>query len=637
MFSWITGPRITNAIEDLQPDHGYENTFIDAPETPAHQFAVKALKRAVFGTPAVDDTNNAGKRLQKKQSPDLATSKVPVIAAPKEDAPPVSPSKLPGGILMTPGTANKGRKSVKFGAHVVDNEGRRGNAGRSGMPSDCPGKFPSPWTPGTELKPTADSEQKPRTKLTAALMDARTTTQPRSGQKPKARDDSDITMDLGAPRSDSGKYWKEQYEEYTARSEKEVKKLIAKQQLAKNYAMKKDGEVTELFTKLEQERKRFRRREQELEQQNKDYQERLRQAMAEKLSAGIEITALKNRIATLEKSLTATSSDLQEVKSSSSFQIFEDTGKNSEALRAEQDRLADASYLSQKVRVVSIGKENSPPKPRHVRRQTMPEPSSSVPQASLSVTPRLGVAAGDVSTILGRPPRIAAHEAAPAAISASALKSAEPASTSSLSIRKHNVSQQNPPPKSPAPAAPSSPLPQPSPDPWMMGADESSIAPYDRLALPVGGGSGSHSRPTRPMHTRRHEPSKSISQAPTAERPRRSHRTEESDLFKPIPEALIVKASKSEKPRVATSSTETTQAPAKASEKLTTNARNIEDIKASSTSPTDPKFDISKITGHHAEGSSEEKKERWQTLPVDRKEEARRRLAERKQKKLLAK
>ncbi|KAL1608154.1 hypothetical protein SLS60_003093 [Paraconiothyrium brasiliense] len=636
MFSWITGPRITNAIEDLQPDHGYESTFIDAPETPAHQFAVKAFKRAVFGTPAVDDANNAGKRLQKKQSPDLAISKVPVLAAPKEDAPPTSPSKLPGGILMTPGTANRGRKSVKFGAHVMDNEGKRGSAGRLGVPSDCPGKFPSPWTPGTELKPTADSEQKPRTKLTAALMDARTTTQPRSGQKPKARDDSDITMDLGAPRSDSGKYWKEQYEEYTARSEKEVKKLIAKQQLAKNYAMKKDGEVTELATKLEQERRRFRRREQELEQQNKDYQERLRQAMAEKLSAGIEITALKNRIATLEKSLTATSSELQEVKSSSPFQIFEDTSKNSEALRAEQDRLADASHLSQKVRVVSIGKENSPPKPRHVRRQTMPE-ASSIPQESLSVTPRLGVAAGDVSTILGRPTRIPTHEAAHAAMSASAMKSAEPASTSVLKIRKHDVSQQNLQLKSPAPAAPSSPLPQPSPDPWMMGADESAIAPYDKMALPVGQGSGSRSRPTRSVHTRRHEPSKSVPQVSMAERPRPPQRHEEPDLFKPTSKAPIGKASSSEKPRIAISSIETTHAPAKATEELTQNARKTGNIKASSTSPTDPKFDISKITGHHAEGSSHGKKERWQTLPVDRKEEARRRLAERKQKKLLAK
>jgi hypothetical protein len=119
---------------------------------------------------------------------------------------------------MTPGTASKGRKQVSFGSQVVDNEGKRGNIGKSGIPSDCPGKFPSPWTPGTQLKLDPDSEQRPRTRLTEALLDARTTTQPKSGQKPKARDDSDITIDLGAPRSESGKYWKEQYESYAVKS-----------------------------------------------------------------------------------------------------------------------------------------------------------------------------------------------------------------------------------------------------------------------------------------------------------------------------------------------------------------------------------------------------------------------------------
>lgn len=537
---------------------------------------------------------------------------------------------------MTPGTVNKGRKSVSFGAHVVDNEGKRVNAGRSGIPSDCPGKFPSPWTPGTELKPNADSEQKPRTKLTAALMDARTTTLPRSGQKLKARDDSDITMDLGAPRSDSGKYWKEQYEEYAARSEKEVKKLIARQQLAKNYAQKKDGEVTELATKLEHDRKRFRRREQELEQQNKDYQERLRQAMAEKLSDGIEITALKNRIATLEKSLTATS-EPQQPQSSSPFQIFEDTSKNVQAVRVEQDRLADASHLSQKVRVVSIGKENSPPKPRHARRQTMPEPAS-VPQVSLSATPRLGVAAGEVSMLLGRSPRPAVRESESTSKPTSAAKPAEPASTLILDIRKHDVSQQNSRPISPAPVAPSSPLPQPSPDPW-VGADQSSIAHYDKMAVPLGGGGGgSYTRPSRPLRTRRHTASKSVSQAPTAERSRPSYSTGETLLFNSKLDAQIIKDGSSEKFAPVNVKVETAQALPKATVEptATATARKVDDVKPVSTASTIERLDISKIASHHAEGSSQVKKERV-TLPVDRKEEARRRLEARKQKKQLAK
>lgn len=47
-------------------------------------------------------------------------------------------------------------------------------------------------------------------------------------------------------------------------------------------------------------------------------------------------------------------------------------------------------------------------------------------------------------------------------------------------------------------------------------------------------------------------------------------------------------------------------------------------------SPTDPKFDLGKITSHHAEGSTKVKHDRAEMVPVDRKAEARRRLEERK-------
>jgi hypothetical protein len=47
-------------------------------------------------------------------------------------------------------------------------------------------------------------------------------------------------------------------------------------------------------------------------------------------------------------------------------------------------------------------------------------------------------------------------------------------------------------------------------------------------------------------------------------------------------------------------------------------------------SPTDLKFDLSKITAHHAEGSAQVKKDRVEMPPADRKEQARKRLEERK-------
>jgi hypothetical protein len=116
-------------------ESNYESTFIEPPETPAHQFAVKAFKHAIFGTPAPEDAKDASKKSERKAKLDIANGKAIDLPAPKENGPPVSPSKQPGGILMTPGTASKGRKQVSFGSHVVDNEGKRGN------PSIAPGSF----------------------------------------------------------------------------------------------------------------------------------------------------------------------------------------------------------------------------------------------------------------------------------------------------------------------------------------------------------------------------------------------------------------------------------------------------------------------------------------------------------------
>lgn len=211
---------------------------------------------------------------------------------------------------MTPGTATTRRKTVSFGAHVVDNEGKKTT--RTGLPSNCPGKFPSPWTPRTDVAP----DTKNRTKLTAALYEARTFTDPTSPAKhdaraftaplppsplpspakPRAKDDADLTLDALEPRSESGRYWKEQYLTYASRSEREVKRLIKKHHLAKSYAKKRDAEATELAAKLEEERTRHKSREKALETQLKEYQERLRQSLAVNLASTAEIAALKRRL-----------------------------------------------------------------------------------------------------------------------------------------------------------------------------------------------------------------------------------------------------------------------------------------------------------------------------------------------------
>ncbi|KAF1850934.1 uncharacterized protein K460DRAFT_269149 [Cucurbitaria berberidis CBS 394.84] len=624
MFSWITGPRITNVIEDLQPEPNYESTFIEPPETPAHQFAVNAFKHAIFGTPAPEDVNNTSKKTARQAKLDAANTKVIDLPAPNEDAPPSSPSKQPGGILMTPGTANKGRKTVSFGSQVVDNESKRGNTGKSGIPNDCPGKFPSPWTPGTQLKLEPSSDKRPRTKLTEALLDARTIIQPKSGQKPKARDDSDITIDLGAPRSESGKYWKEQYESYAERSEKEMKKIIAKQQLAKKFAMKKDGEVTELASKLDQERKRFRQRERELEQQNKDYQERLRLAMADSMSASIEIAALKARVGTMEKSIAMPASEL--LQSKACFHIYEDASREAMQPQPEQDKPAEVSFAAS-ISMASSGKENSSPKARRHRRQTMPD-NSPRPNGR----PRLGTAEGEASIILGKSPRTSGQPSETASDPAAPLSSDQPPK-SPLKIRRTEANNENDGPKSPVALLPSSPLPMASPDPWLEMHD-SSIPQMDKMAMPISAGQP-YSRPAWNPPPRHQRGIKSVSHARQMEVSKLDRRNEKPVSNREEAEPSHIRFLANEQSICPLESNATIATTSKTNEKLAVKQSRTEATKktveaADNHSPTDPRFDLSKITSHHAEGSTQVKRDRVELLPGDRKEQARRRLEERK-------
>ncbi|KAL5121749.1 hypothetical protein ACEQ8H_000436 [Pleosporales sp. CAS-2024a] len=616
MFTWITGPRITNVIEDLQPENHYESTFLEPPETPAHQFAVNAFKHALFGTPAPDDPN-AAKQTERQAKVDAANGKNIVITPPPEDAPLLSPSKQPGGILMTPGTASKGRKTVSFGSQVVDNEGKRGNFGRSGIPNDCPGKFPSPWTPGTQPRLELGSDKRPRTKFTEALLDARTTTQPKPGQKLKAKDDSDITIDLGAPRSESGKYWKEQYESYAQRSEKEMKKVVAKQQLAKKFAMKKDAEVTDLMTKFEQERKKFRQRERELEQQNNEFQERLRQALADNASATVEIAALKRRITVLERP----SSTMQEKPS---FQIFEDRSKDAIRPTSDEAQGADLSFAPS-ISTASSGKENRSPEHRRQRRQ-----SDAERPARPSAPPRLGVAQGEASIILGRSPHAPKRSSRTEAEVITAFAPSEQIPRSPLRTRNAEPTKDQMPSSSPDAMLPSSPLPMPSPgiepDPWMG----LSIQAVDKLAMPNYSGKP-FSRPEWEPAPKPQRASKAISHTRNAALAKLDdQRVERSSDVKA--ETSV----KQSRPGKAAQDLEKQTDPTgngrkyKDGTKKTTTEIPKDTIATSNHSPTDPKFDLSKITAHHAEGSSQVEKDRTELPPADRKELARQRLEERK-------
>jgi hypothetical protein len=202
----------------------------------------------------------------------------------------ISPVKP--GILLTPGTTRGKRKDVTFCAEVVDNEGKTTN--KAAVSHAIPGKFPSP-SPWTSKATTAGEEKKKtKTKLTAALYDAQATgTPPKDKTKLRAEGDADITVDIMEPRSESGRYWKEQYMLYSRKSEEETKKLIAKQRLAKEYARKKDDEAVEARQQLDMEKRRRHKRERTLEKEIKELRELLRQALGENGKASTEVALLR--------------------------------------------------------------------------------------------------------------------------------------------------------------------------------------------------------------------------------------------------------------------------------------------------------------------------------------------------------
>lgn len=131
-------------------------TGAEEPETPAPVFAARAIKSAIFGTPAPPPGDTT---LAERLADFTNMANIP------QD----SPSKPPG-ILMTPGTART-RKTVSFGGGVKQEAEKKES--KSGIPDDCPGKFPSPWVPKERSQLGEGSLR--RTALTRSLEKVRDT------------------------------------------------------------------------------------------------------------------------------------------------------------------------------------------------------------------------------------------------------------------------------------------------------------------------------------------------------------------------------------------------------------------------------------------------------------------------------
>lgn len=230
-----------------------DDTFAEQPDTPAPVFAARAFKRALFGTPAPQrevqsrkETRAAAARSEKAKSSNAEDHK-------RYESP-----TRPPGILLTPGTGTSRRKRVSFGRDVKSNA----------------------MAANTEA-----AKSRPRTKLQEALEKSRKENNKTSGddkaKKPvfdveepegdgaweevdELDREPDITVDLNEPRSQSGQYWKSEFQKYHDEARAEMEKLVKYKQLAKSYAKAKDAEALDLNERLREEQSKVVQMEQKI-------------------------------------------------------------------------------------------------------------------------------------------------------------------------------------------------------------------------------------------------------------------------------------------------------------------------------------------------------------------------------------
>lgn len=139
--------------------------------------------------------------------------------------------------------------------------------------------------PNTAAANTEAAKSRPRTKLQEALEKSRKETNRTSGddqaRKPsfdpeEAEGDGaweevdeldrepDITVDLNEPRSQSGQYWKSEFQKYHGEARAEMEKLVKYKQLAKSYAKAKDAEALDLNERLKEEQSKVVQMEQKI-------------------------------------------------------------------------------------------------------------------------------------------------------------------------------------------------------------------------------------------------------------------------------------------------------------------------------------------------------------------------------------
>lgn len=160
-----------------------------------------------------------------------------------------SPGK-PQGILLTPGAGTSRRKRVSFGREVKPNVAMGDNNGLR-------------MRPRTRLQEVLESARRQNNKPTAQDNSKRLYFDLEDAEADDAWEevddldrDPDITVDLNEPRSQSGRYWKTEFQKYHNEARAEMEKLVKYKQLAKSYAKAKDAEALDLNERLREEQEK---------------------------------------------------------------------------------------------------------------------------------------------------------------------------------------------------------------------------------------------------------------------------------------------------------------------------------------------------------------------------------------------
>ncbi|KAI0012765.1 spindle pole body formation-associated protein-domain-containing protein [Xylariaceae sp. FL0662B] len=226
------------------PNGGEDTTQIDAPDTPAPVFAARAIRNAIFGAsnapePAASNNEKRDEAVKVKTTDDATPDDLR------------SPSK-PTSILLTPGTGTARRKRVSFGHDVKD-----GNAVDSSPLASASNRQRHGRTRTTLQQALENSRSIKSEKAAQKAVQEATALNTGDGDSEDGWEDDvcnhDVTVDLNEPHSESGKFWKSEFDRYRDEAKSDIERLVKFKALAKSFAKKKDAEALELAQKLKEE------------------------------------------------------------------------------------------------------------------------------------------------------------------------------------------------------------------------------------------------------------------------------------------------------------------------------------------------------------------------------------------------